>query len=364
MIRTDQPVAALFLIIMLAASAASVPSPPRVALDPPPGWTDATAKTKMKGLIMAYRGPESSSFVLVDMPPVPLDNPAAARSYLTHVLAGLKSGSKLDYRTAGKLETKAFRNGLTAQLLRAQLNGRPRLVLAAFNAGGRPVLATLSSSVPDAMLTPLLGSVRLTADGAVKRSGRQLSQDGQLEIALGGGLSSRAPTPEEMRQGVVLAVQGSGAEVVVLKLAEEGITPKEQPAVVRATVADALKIPLESVSAPRSALTPAGPVAVYAWAKVPGSADLRLAAGFLPWGYWGYSLLARGPLADDLLVGALAALKQGPSAVPGLVAASPTVEIPRNRYRQVVSAVFILGALLAFVSISGRRSRKKTNLPS
>ncbi|HAZ08455.1 MAG TPA: hypothetical protein DCZ01_08045 [Elusimicrobia bacterium] len=360
----DRPAAALFLMIILAASASSAPSAPRVALDPPPGWTDATAETTMKGLIMAYRGPESSSFVLVDMPPVALDNPAAARSYLTHVLAGLKSGSKLDYRTAGKLETKAFRNGLTAQLLRAQLNGRPRLVLAAFNAGGRPVLATLSSSVPDAMLTPLLGSVRLAANDAVKLSGRQFSQDGQLEIALGGGLSSRAPTPEEMRQGVVLAVQGSGAEVVVLKLAEEGITPKEHPAVVRATVADALKIPLESVSAPRGARTPAGPAAVYAWAKVPGSADLRFAAGFLPWGYWGYSLLARGPLADDLLVGVLSALTQGPSAVPGLVAASPKIGIPRNLYRTVICVAFILGALLVFASIAWRRSRGKANLPS
>lgn len=356
--------AAAFLIIMSAAAAAAAPPASRVALDPPPGWTDATARTKMKGLILAYRGPESSSFVLADMPPVPLDNPAAARSYLTHVLAGLKSGSKLDYRTAGKLETKAFRNGLTAQILRAQLDGRPRLVLAAFNAGGRPVLATLSSSAPDAMLAPLLGSVRLAAEGAVKISGRQISRDGQLVIALGGGLSSRAPTPEEMSQGVVLAVQGSGAEVVVLKLAEDGITPKERPAAVRAVVADALRMPLEGVSAPRGALTPAGPAAVYAWAKAPGSADLRFAAGFLPWGYWGYSLLARGPLADDLLVGVLAALQQGPSAVPGLVAASPKVEIPRDLYREAVSVAFILGAMLVFASISWRRSRKKANLPS
>lgn len=357
--------ACLAALLCASAAAAAAPRAPVVTLDPPPGWSDATAGTKIKGAILALKGPEGSSFVLASMPAIPLDNPATVRSFLMNVLTGIRGGSKLDYRIAGRLETKSFRNGLSVQLLRVELVGKPRLVLAVFDAGGRPVLASLSSAAPDAMLTPLLGSVRVGAgaqtDG-VKTSGKARSLDGQLEIALGGGLRSREATPEEKSHGAVLALQGSGAEVLFFKIPEDDVTPKEQPAVARATVADALKVPLESVSIALAAHTPAGPTAVYAWARVPGSPDLRFAAGFLPWSYWGYSLLARGPLADELLVGTLAALKQGPSAVPGLVAASPKLNIPKDHSRKILPAAFVLCALLLVALVVWSRGRKSANL--
>ena len=356
-----RPVAAL--ILALAVSAAGAAPEPLVALDPPPGWSDATAQTRIKGLILALRGPEGSSFILARMPEVSLDNAPAVRSFLMNVLAGVRTGSKLDYRLSGRLETKSFRNGLSAQILRVELDGKSRLVLAAFDADGRPVLASLSSNAPDAMLTPLLGSVRVRA-GAVRTSGSARSLDGQLEIELGGGLGSREPTPEEKSRGAVLALQGSGAEVLFFKLSEDDVAPQEQPAVARATVADALKVPLEAVSFARATRTPAGPTAVYSWARAPGSADLRFAAGFLPWGYWGYSLMARGPLADELLVGALAALKQGPSAVAGLVAASPRMRIPRDHSRKLLPAAFVLVAVFLIGLLAWSRGRKSANLPS
>lgn len=353
--------ACLAALLAAAAAAAAAPAAPAVTLEPPPGWSDATARTKLSGLILALRGPEKSSFVLASMPEVPLDNAAAVRSFLMNVLAGIRTGSKLDYRAAGRLETRSFRNGVSAQLLRVELGGKPRLVLAVFEAGGRPVLASLSSAAPDAMLTPLLGSVRVGA-AEVKTSGLARSLDGQLEINLGGGLRSREATPEEKSRGAVLALQGSGAEVLFFKIAEEDVTPKEQPAVARATVANALKTPIDAVSPARAARTPAGPTAVYAWARAPESSDLRFAAGFLPWGYWGYSLLARGPLADELLVGALAALKQGPSAVPGLVAASPKLDIPRGPSRTMAPAALVLAAALIIGLLVWSRGRKSANL--
>jgi len=358
--------AARALTILLGLSAALKAAPPAspVWLDPPPGWIDVTAKTTAKGLILAYQGPEGSSFALARMPAVPLDNPAAVRSYLVHVLAGLRAGSKRDYRVAGRLETRPLRNGISAQILRAELAGKPRLILAVFDGGGgRPVLSTLSSAAPEQMLTPLLGSVRLGKAGEVRSEGTARSADGQLELALGGGLRSREALPDEKSHGLVLAVQGSGAEVRLFKLSEDDVQPREQIAVVRATVADALKISVADVSPALEAATSAGPTAVYAWAKVPGSSDLRFAAGFLPWGYWGYSILAQGPMADELLVGAMAALKQGPSAVSGLVAASPRVEVEPGSSHKLLKRAFALGVLLVLAAFVWSRGRKNANLP-
>lgn len=343
--------------------AAAVPALPETSGGPPPGWRDVTSQTKAQDLLRAYAGPEESSFVLVGMPAVDLDNAAAVRSYLMHVLAGLRAGSRLDYRPAGGLETHLLSNGISAQLLRASLHGKPRLVLAAFETGGRPVLATLSSAAPEAMLSSLLGGALAgEALSGVRTSGLARSLDGQLELSLGGGLSSRQAQPGERSRGAVLVVQGSGAEVLFFKLSEDDVAPKDQPAVVRATVADALKVPLGRVSPASTVRTFAGPTAVCAWAGVPGSPDIRFAAGFLPWGYWGYSLLARGPLADELLAGVLAALKQGPSAVPGLVAASPTSEVPQGAARHWLRAAFALGVVLVLGGLAWSLGRKKANL--
>jgi hypothetical protein len=72
--------------------------------------------------------------------------------------------------------------------------------------------------------------------------------------------------------------------------------------------------------------------------------------------------LARGPQADELLVGVLAALKQGPSAVPGLVGASPRIEISGPPDAKRLAAAAAAAALLVLIAWS--LSRKNANLPS
>ena len=357
--------ALLSLGACLAAASAAEGPPALVALEAPPGWSDVTPQTKVKGVLLALRGPQSSAFVVAAMPAAAADTAAGTRAYLSRVLDGLRAGARLDYRSSGRVETQTFRNGVSARLIRADLDGKPRLIVAAVDAGGPPLLATLSSAAPDAMLAPLFGALRLGPSGGVKDSGTAQSLDGQLQVALGGGLRSREPSGAEQRQGVVLAVLGAGSEVLFLKLSGDAASPKDQAAIVRATAAAAASGPLSSVSPARRAATPAGPAAVYAWARITGSAGLRFSAGFLPWAYWGYSVLARGPQADELMVGTLAALKQGPAAVPRLVAASPKLEIAEGRggrWAVAAAAAAAAAALAAIGLIAWSRRRKSANL--
>jgi hypothetical protein len=338
---------------------------PPVTIEAPPGWADAGASRRISGALITLKGPEASSFVVARADGAPRDSASGALAYLTKLVDGLRAGSGADFRAAGVLETRTFRNGVSIQLLRATLGGKPRLIVALVDAGGPPLVATLASAAPEAMLNPLFGSLRSGApEGEVRSAGVERSLDAQLELALGGGLRARALSAAERDKGVVLALQGAGSEVVFLKLSEEDAAAKDQAGIVRATVADAAKVPLDSVSPARPAATPAGPGAVYAWARLPDSPDLRFAAGYLPWQYWGYSLLARGPQADELLVGALAALKAGPAAVPKLVASTPKLDdaepdeaVARYGPAASIALVLLLGAAWSL-------GRKKGNLHS
>ncbi len=360
--KGSRPLAAVFLAAACSAFAAG-PAVPPVSMEPPPGWNDISTTTRVSGVLLALRGPEGSAFAVAKAPASALDGAASTRDYLMRALDGVRAGAQFDYRSNGRVETKTFRNGVTAHLLRATVDGQPRLVVAVLDAGGPPLLGTLSSAAPDAMMGPLFGALRVGSPGSIRESGNAQSTDGQLQIALGGGLRSRGLTGEERKQGAVLAVQGAGSEVIFLKIGEEDAAPKDQAAIVRATAADAAKVPLDSVSPTRRAATAAGPGAVYAWTKMPGTPEQRFAAGFLPWQYWGYSVLARGPQADELLLGALAALKQGPSAVAGLVKASPAIDIPESAGRRglPLAGIAAAAAVLAFIAWSLRR--KNANLP-
>ena len=352
------------LAAALAAFAAEGSAPP-VSLDPPPGWSDITGKPAVKGVILALRGPEGSSFAVARMPASAADNAASIKAYLMRVLDGLRAGAQLDYRSNARVETKTFRNGLTAHFMRATVDDQPRLFVAVLDgAGGPPLLATLSSGAPDAMMGPLFGALKIGSPGTIKSAGEAQSSDGQLKIALGGGLRSRDLTSEERRKGAVLAVQGAGSEVIFLKVEGDEASPKDQAAIVRATAADAAKVGLEGVSLALRAGTPAGPAAVYAWATISDTPDLRFAAGFLPWQYWGYSVMARGPQADELLVGTLAALKQGPSAIAGLVEASPKVELPDEAGRRKIPSTAVAAGAAILLLIVWSLSRKNGNLPS
>ncbi|MDD5304075.1 MAG: hypothetical protein PHS14_13320, partial [Elusimicrobia bacterium] len=294
-------------LLLAALARAAAPT-----LDAPPGWRDVISQGKARSAVIALKGPETSSFIVKLAPSAPLDNPAGVRGYLNDVLAGLRDATGKDYRSSGRVETRVFRNGLTAHLLRAQLGGEDRLVLALFGAGGAAHVAVLISAAPEAMLPSLLGAIQIgKVEGAIQASGTARSLDGQLELALGGGLRSRSLLGAEAAKGYVLVIQGAGSEIIFQKLSEADATkPAEQAAIVR-ELAAATAGAASALAAPvREAPTAAGPVAVYSWA--PGAAGDKLSVGYLPWGYLGYQLFGRGPAADGLMVGTLAAPKAGP----------------------------------------------------
>jgi hypothetical protein len=350
-----------------AGAAAPAASARPMTLEPPSGWHDVTAETKVAGLVLALKGPASSSFALARMPESAMDNPAATRAYLGRVLAGIRAGSGLDFRAASRVESKVFRNGVTARFVRVNLKGRPALLIGVVEAAGSPPLtATLASAVPDAMMDSLFGALKVLTPAPTAKSGVARSLDGQLELTLGGGLVSRPPTGPEMQEGVVFVIGDGASETVFLKLPDNDSPPTDEPRLVRATVADAIKIPLASVGPAFSVPTPAGPAAVCAWSEIPGVPGQRFAAAYLPWSYWGYSVLARGPQADELMKGVLSEIQQGPSAVAKLVATSPVIEIPAPGAdrRLVLMSLAGVAALVLLVAAVWSRGRKKANLPS
>lgn len=309
------------VLVLCAGAAAAGPT-----LEPPPGWADASASGKVKGAEIVLKGPETSSFIVRRAASAPLDNPAGTRGFLRDVLAGMRASMKADYRSSGRVETRTFRNGLTAQLLTATLGGEPRLILALFSSGGVPHLAVLSSAAPEAMLPSLLGAVQTgRIEGAVQTSGAARSSDGQLEISLGGGLRARAPLDTEAAKGFVLVVQGGGSEVLFQKLSEaEATKPAEQAAIARELAAATANAPGKA-SPVRAAPTAAGPVGVYSWAASAGGE--KYSVGYLPWGYWGYQLFGRGPAADELMLTTLSALRAGPAADARLLKSTPVIPI-------------------------------------
>ncbi len=351
--------AVVLLFPLLARAAAPT-------LEAPPGWADIMGSGKVPNAVIALKGPETSSFIVKRAPSAPLDNPAGVRGYLNDVLGGLRDASQLDYRSSGRVETRVFRNGLAAHLLRAQLGGEDRLVLALFAAGGMPHLAVLMSAAPEAMLPSLIGAIQTgKVEGAVQSSGVARSLDGQLELSLGGGLRARALLDNETAKGFVLVIQGSGSEIIFQKLSEADATkPAEQAAIVRELAAATAGTTSAKAAPVRAAPTAAGPVAVFSWA--PGANGDKLSVGYLPWGYWGYQLFGRGPAADELMIGTLAALKAGPSAVPGLLASSPRIPIKEDlpMRKILLGAAAAAAALGAAFFISWSLRRKNANLPS
>ena len=353
---------AAVLLLPLFATLARGVAP---TIEAPPGWNDVTGGGKARNAVIALKGPLASSFVVKLAPSAPLDNPASVRGYLNDVLGGLREASKIDYRSNGRVETRVFRNGLTAQILRAQLNGMDRLVLAVFEVAGTAHVAVLMSAAPEAMLPSLLGALRIgKVAGAVQTSGVARSLDGQLELDLGGGLRARELLGDEEAKGFVLVIQGAGSEVMFRKLAEADATkPGEQAAIVLEMAATSAGAPSGKAAPVRSAPTAAGPVGVYSWAPV--TAGDKLSVGYLPWCYWGYQLYGRGPAADELMVGTLAALKAGPSAVPGMLAASPRIPISEE-ISSFGLALWGAGAavvLVAMLFLDWSLRRKNATLP-
>lgn len=317
-------------------------------LEPPPGWRDVTASKKGEGVLVALKGPETSFFVLTMVAsPLALENRGATRAFLSDVLAGINKRTGQSFSAAGGIRTATYGNGLTAHYIRADLKGRPRLALAVMEYAQTTMLATLASSVPEELLPDILGALKAEPSAAGPLSARQAqSLDGQLRFSLPRGLLSRPLTEEEKEQGFVLAVRCLESELLIMKLEEEGTPVEEEPKIIRQTALAVEQADPASLSAVKRIATAAGPDMIYAWVRVPGG---QFAAAYMPWCYWGYSILSKGPNAADLLLEVFETVAQGPSAVAKLVGRTPHVPIQgESRFSPwlAAAALAVLAAIL------------------
>ncbi|MDE2039255.1 MAG: hypothetical protein KGO96_06680 [Elusimicrobia bacterium] len=316
------------LLAWLAAAAVCVHARPavrqRFSLSPPPGWRMIA---HAPGTLLRLKGPENSAFALTPAPPVALDDRAEVSRFLSGTLSALDSRTGLDFRQAGPV--RSVRYGLRSFLyIEATLRGRPRLILALGGDGRSPVLATLISSVPRLMMPDLLGGLRFSG-AQPDATGLVRSEDGQLRLSLPAGVSARPLSAEESKRGFVLALRGRGSELLVLRLLEAEATPAAQEAaIMERTVLKESGVNTATLSRARRLSTRAGPGIIYASARLSAKGAGSFLAGFLPWGYWGYSILARGEDPEGLLRASFSALSLGPEAEPRVIAATPFIPLP------------------------------------
>lgn len=329
--------ACVCLLAVLPAAGGQAP-PFQVFIEPPPGWTDVTEGRRSPEVLAALKGPETSSFVLTRIAPMPLENRGVVRALLVDILAALNQKTGLNFTLASSLTTASYANGLTAHYILADHKGKPRLILALMEFGGATMLGTLISAVPDTLLPSILGSLKSGSSPAGLSSSREAtSLDGQLSFRLPNGLQGRLLTERERRMGFVLAVSGLGSELMVMKLVDAGTQVKDQPRIVKDTVMTVAGVVPDSLAPLNLYETPAGPDLISAWAKVrDASGGGQFLAGYMPWAYWGYSVLAKGPAAAELAQTAFAGLSLGPAALPKLVEKTPRVPLsPEMRLKRL-----------------------------
>ncbi len=302
-------------------------------IEAPPGWDDVTASKNSPDLVAALKGPESSSFMLARVAATPLDNRGAIRAFLLDVLTELNNKSGLGFAIKGGVEEVSYDNGATAHIVRAELQGKPRLILAVIELNGAKFLGTLNSAVPDTLLPSIIGSLKdNTGAGARPALSHQAqSLDGQLSFSLPEGLAARTLSEREKKLNFVVAVQGLGSELMIMKLVDDQTPIKDQPVLVHSTVQAVDGVEGPSVADTALFETPAGPDLVYAWGRLkdPSGAS-QFVAGYMPWCYWGYSVLAKGPRALDLMTQTFTALALGPDAQDKLVKQTPEVPLPHE----------------------------------
>ena len=314
-----------------AAQGAAGAPPPPFTIEPPAGWALAPAAGDNPSLILSLKGPEKSSFVLARINPVSLENRAAVRTFLTEVIAGINARTRLKFRAAANVESASYANGVTAYCLRADLDDKPRMALAVMEVDGVYLLGTLISAVPETLLPAILGSLKGSGSPVAGAAAVAETTDGQLRFRLPPGLRARALTPRERGMDFVAAFEGPGAEILILKLNDDGTPVKDQPVVVKGTVLAAPGVEPRTLTPVQYLMTSAGPDFIYASAKVADAAGEGLfLAGYMPWAYWGYSVLAKGIKAPESVAAMFSSMSLGSSAVPKLVAASPRLPVTRR----------------------------------
>ncbi len=345
------------LALIAAAAALAWAAPGPYTIDPPPGWTQVRDAGAPPQVLIQLRGPETSSFVLTAAPALPLNNRAAVRSYLVQVVDALGRRTGQDFGPPGPLVTARYDNGLTLLYVKCDRQKGARLVLGVADFGGSLALATLISAVPDTLMPSIFGGLRAPYDGG---SGSLVSLDGQLQLSLPSGIHTRALTAAERKDGFVLAVQGLDSEVMILKVLEEDAGPsKDQPQLVRQTVLAFPGVSAQTLSPVSLIETLPGPDFIYASAAVRDPAGpARFMAGYMPWGYWGYSVLAKGAKPVELSRAVFGAMTLGPDAEPKLVAATLPIDVARSfrwRSRNGALAAGALALLTVFALTFLRR---------
>ncbi len=344
------------LFIGLGSYFAALPaSAAEFSLEPPPGWEKTMSARQASGVVAAFRGPEASSFILTRVGGSALDNRGATRAFLVDVLAELNKKAGLSFTISGPLEEASYDNGASIKFIRAQLQGKPRLILAAIDFNGAQFLGTLNSSVPDTLLGAIIASLREDSDAAARSVLSRLaaSIDGELNFSLPDGLLARHLSEREKKLSFMLAVQGFDSELMILKSVDDSTSLKDQPMLVRSTVLAIDGVEPASVLGPVFLKTPAGPGVVYAWGRVIQEATpSEFAAGYLPWCYWGYSILAKGPRAHELLAETFKTLSPGAASSAKLVRGTPMIPMPhafgiKRIDRRLLVPFALLGMILA-----------------
>ena len=345
------------MVFLAAAALAAWASPPQksFSIEPPPGWEDVSAQKAGGNVLLALKGPEESSFMLSRVPRLPLENRAVVSAFLVDVLSALARKTGRPCTQASTLQSASFDNGLTFLHIRADLQRRPRLVLGVADFGGMTVLGTLISAVPDTLLPSILGGLHAASAAPIAAAGLVQSLDGQLLFSLPEELRQRPLSQREKKMGFVLALQGLGAELMVLKIVEEDAAAKDQSRIVAETVLSLPGVDATSLSPVDLLKTSPGPDLVYASAPIQdGSGPASFMAGYMPWGYWGYSILAKGSQPVELMKRAFGALTLGPSAQPKVVAATLPISLPRELRiklkHKTRRAVIVVGTLLLVLS--------------
>ncbi|MBI5209183.1 MAG: hypothetical protein HY927_04330 [Elusimicrobia bacterium] len=327
-----------------------------VALDVPPGWEDVTGQRSSADIVAALAGPEGSSFVLAKLKPAGLSDAAGKRALLLDVLSGVNRKTGLSFLPKRELKTATYKNDVAAHYIQADLDGKPRMILAITEFRGRYMLGTIKSSVPDTLLPSILGSIQYGAGGRDQRLARRgTSVDGQLAFALPEGVWLRAVSARERNKGMVAVILGYDSVMSVTKLDEIGSSATEEAGMVKYVLKSVKGVDNLSVSLVQSMSTPAGPGLLYAWAKVKSEAgQSQAAAGFMPWGYWGYSLWASGPRSKDLLESAMKSLAAGPSADKKILDATPRLATTWGLRTMLLTGLGAALAAVVLLVVAGR----------
>lgn len=345
----------------MLALAARVQAAGPVTVTIPPGWEDVTAQRHRAEVLVALKGPGTSSFMLTRLKRVSFSNRAVIRTLLLDILSGVNRKTGMSFTLASNLKTLVLDNNATAYYIEATLEGKPRLILALLQVDGMTLLATLVSSVPDTLAPGLLGSIRFGpgrgpgAPEAPSRPDAAVSADGQLRFSI---IEEAMPVPIPAREraaGKVFALSGLSSALTVVKLDEPSGTPQQEAQAVRETVLAIPGADRRALSAARAIRSAAGPTAIFAEGRLADDPKIEVAAAFLPWCYWGYSIVARGPKASELVRRAIAGLLPGPAADRRLVAATPKLKL-RPSLSQPIAALALAALLLYAVLRSFRRT--------